>query len=245
MSPTPIYVLLVDDEDALVGILASQLTEQFGYMTRVVHDGREAIELLENDRNLPSLIITDYDMPEVNGIELLQWVMERKLEIPVIVLTAAGSQDVATQSLRLGAYDFLRKEHLDLPRLGVTIQSVLERRRLRAMEEMERGRSAEAVRNQEATDQVHAILTSIQPSLMDGMASLHSGLDLLKQRVAKLPSSDQASCDELITRLHREVSSLDATMKTLLELYSFVSSHHSHLQRIQELLDTVRASKRS
>jgi CheY-like chemotaxis protein len=214
-------------------------------VTRVVRDGREAIELLESGGNFPSLIITDYDMPEVNGIELLQWVMEHKLEIPVIVLTAAGSQDIATQSLRLGAYDFLRKEHLDLPRLGVTIQSVLERRRLRAMDEMEKGRSEEAVRNQQATDQVHAILTGIQPSLVDSMASLHAGLDLLKQRTGKLPPSDQSSCDELITRLHREVASLDATMKTLLELYSFVSSHHSHLQRIQELLDSVRAPKRS
>jgi CheY-like chemotaxis protein len=234
----------VDDEDALVGILASQLTEQFGYVTRVLHDGREAIELFESGETPPSLVITDYDMPEVNGLELLQWIMDRKIEIPVIVLTGAGSENVAAQSLRLGAYDFLRKEHLDLQRLGVTIQSVLERRRLRAMEEVEKGRSAEAVRNQEATDQVHAILTGIQPLLMDSLASLHSGLDLLRQRTSKLPASEQASCDEVIRRLHTEVATLDGTMKTLLELYSYVSSHYSHLERIQQLLRSVDPSKR-
>lgn len=244
MNTPPEYVLLVDDEDALVGILASQLTEQFGYVTRVLHDGREAIELLESSEPPPSLVITDYDMPEVNGIELLQWIMDRKLEIPVIVLTGAGTEDVATQSLRLGAYDYLRKEHVDLQRLGVTIQSVLERRRLRAMEDVEKDRSVEAVRNQEATDQVHAILTGIQPALMDGLASLHSGLDLLRQRTSKLPATEQDSCNELIQRLHKEVKTLEGTMKTLLELYSFVSSHHSHLQRIQELLRSVHSAKR-
>ncbi|MEK6650812.1 MAG: response regulator, partial [Bacteroidota bacterium] len=117
MNTTPVYVLLVDDEDALVGILATQLTEQFGYVTRVLHDGREAIELLESGENPPSLVITDYDMPEVNGIELLQWITDRKMQVPVIVLTGAGTEHVATESLRLGAYDFLRKEHLDLQRL--------------------------------------------------------------------------------------------------------------------------------
>ncbi|MEK6649601.1 MAG: hypothetical protein AABY75_01360, partial [Bacteroidota bacterium] len=152
---------------------------------------------------------------------------------------------VATESLRLGAYDFLRKEQLDLQRLGVTIQSVLERRRLRAMEEVEKDRAVEAVRNQEATDQVHAILTGIQPALLDGLASLHSGLDLLRQRTSKLPVSEQGSCDELIQRLHKEVETLEGTMKMLLELYAFVSSHHSHLQQIQELLRSVHSSKRS
>ena len=126
----------------------------------------------------------------------------------------------------------------------MTIQSVLERRRLRAMEAVEKDRAFEATQNQQATDQVHAILTGIQPSLMDGLASLHSGLELLRQRSAKLPAEERESCDELASRMHKEVESLDASIKTLLELYSFVSSHHSHLRRIQELLASVHSKKR-
>jgi CheY-like chemotaxis protein len=245
MNTAPVYVLLVDDEDALVGILASQLTDQFGYVTRVVHDGQEAIDLLQRKESLPGLIITDYDMPNVNGIELTQWIVERKLGIPVIMLTAAGGGSIEAEALRAGVYDYLRKETLDLPRLGVTIQSVLERRRLRAMEESEKDRQHEASANQQATDRLHAVVTNLQPSLMDGFASLHAGLDLLQQRTHKLPEGDRGNCDELIQRLHGEVKMLEGTMRTFLELYAFASSHHTYLERIEELLESAKKLRRS
>jgi CheY-like chemotaxis protein len=244
MNPTPIYVLLVDDEDALVGILASQLTDQFGYVTRVVRDGQEAIELLQGKEALPGLIITDYDMPNVNGLELTEWINERRLGIPVIMLTAAGGGTIESSALQAGVYDYLRKETLDLTRLGLTIQSVLERRRLRAMEETEKDRQHEASANQQATDRLHAVVTNLQPSLMDGFASLHNGLDLLQQRTTKLPEGEKANCDDLIQRMHIEVKTLEDTMKTFLELYAFASSHHSYLQRIEELLESTKRLRR-
>lgn len=240
MNTAPVYVLLVDDEDALVGILASQLTDQFGYVTRVVRDGQEAIDLLQSNDALPSLIITDYDMPNVNGLELTEWISERRLGIPVIMLTAAGGGTIESAALKAGVYDYLRKETLDLTRLGLTIQSVLERRRLRAMEEVEKDRQQEASANQEATDRLHAVVTNLQPSLMDGFASLHNGLDLLQQRTGKLPQGEKANCDDLIQRLHGEVKMLEGTMKTFLELYAFASSHHSYLQRIEVLLESAK-----
>jgi DNA-binding response OmpR family regulator len=245
MITEPLYVLLVDDEDALVGILASQLTDQFNYITRVVHDGQEAIDLLRSGNTLPSLVITDYDMPNVNGLELLQWIREHQPGIPVIMLTAAGGGTIESESLRGGAYDYLRKETLDLPRLGITIQSVLERRRLRAMEEEEKDRLKESSRNQEATDRLHMVVTNLQPSLMDGFASLHSGLDLLAQRTGQLPESERGSCEELVRRMHTEVASLETTMKTFLELYAFASSHHSYLERIEQLVESTTRTKRT
>lgn len=245
MNTTPVYVLLVDDEDALVGILASQLTDQFGYVTRVVRDGQEAIDLLQRQEALPGLIITDYDMPTVNGLELTEWINERRLDIPVIMLTAAGGGTIESQALQAGVYDYLRKETLDLTRLGLTIQSVLERRRLRAMEDGERERQHEASANQEATDRLHAVVTNLQPALMDGFASLHNGLDLLRQRTVKLPEGgERATCDDLIQRMHGEVKMLEGTMKTFLELYAFASSHHSYLQRIEELLESAKKLRR-
>jgi CheY-like chemotaxis protein len=244
MNTTPVYVLLVDDEDALVGILASQLTDQFGYVTRVVRDGQEAIDLLQGKVALPGLVITDYDMPNVNGLELTEWINERGLGIPVIMLTAAGGGTVESSALKAGVYDYLRKETLDLTRLGLTIQSVLERRRLRAMDDEEKDRQQEASANQEATDQLHAVVTNLQPSLMDGFASLHSGLDLLRQRTSKMPFGERADCDDLIQRMHGEVKMLEDTMKTFLELYAFTSSHHSYRQRIEELLASTKRLRR-
>ncbi|MCU0452910.1 MAG: response regulator [Bacteroidetes bacterium] len=244
MNTEPVYILLVDDEDALVGILASQLTDQFGYVTRIVRDGQEAIDLLQQAGTLPSLIITDYDMPNVNGLELTEWVQERTLGIPVIMLTAAGGGTIESASLRAGVYDYVRKETLDLQRLGLTIQSVLERRRLRSMEEEEKERQQESSANKEATDRLHAVVTNLQPSLMDGFASVHNGLDLLQQRTQQLSEGDRGTCGDLIQRMHHEVRLLEGSMRTLLELYAFTSSHHSHLERIEELLESTKKSRR-
>ncbi len=245
MNTAPVYVLLVDDEDALVGILASQLTDQFGYVTRVAHDGQEAIDLLEKGDARPSLVISDYDMPNVNGLELVQWIKDHQLGIPVIMLTAAGSTAIEAEAVRAGVYDYLRKETLDLPRLGITIQSVLERRRLRVMEEGEKDRLKEASANQAATDRLHSVVTHLQPSLMDGFASLHAGLDLLHQRTSALAVDDRKSCDDLLQRLHSEVQTLEGTMRTFLELYSLTSSHHTHLERIEQLLEHTKSARRT
>jgi hypothetical protein len=112
------------------------------------------------------------------------------------------------------------------------------------MEEVERDRQHEASANQEATDRLHAVVTNLQPSLMDALASLHSGLDLLRQRTSKLPEGESGGCDDLIERLHGEVKMLENTMKTFLELYAFASSHHSYLQRIDELLKSAKELRR-
>lgn len=239
MTEPPLTILLVDDEEALVGILADQLSEQFGYVTKTVGNGQKAIDLLRSGGPLPAVIISDYDMPEVNGLELLAWVKKENLEVPVILLTAAGSDTVATEALRLGAYDYLRKEQLDLQRLNVTIRSTLERRRLKAVEAVEREREKETSLNAEATDAVHAILTTVQPMIMDRIAMLHSGLDQLQSQTSKLPEGDRSSCDNLIQNLQMHVSKVDAALKALLELYAHVYSHHSDLERLQDLKKSI------
>jgi CheY-like chemotaxis protein len=58
---------------------------------------------------------------------VLQWMLEQKDQTPVIVLTGAGSEDIAVEAMKLGAYDYLRKDQVDLPHLPIIINGVHER----------------------------------------------------------------------------------------------------------------------
>jgi CheY-like chemotaxis protein len=95
--------------------------------------GQEALEAIE--REAPAVVLTDLQMPGMNGLELVRAIRARYPHIPVIVMTAYGSEEVAIQALRAGATNYVPKRALKTD-LADTLKSVLtvaakERRRQR------------------------------------------------------------------------------------------------------------------
>lgn len=88
-------VLVVDDDDEIRTLLGALLTDE-GYAVREANDGREALDLLHEDGDLPSLILLDLMMPVMNGLEVLDELAasERLRDIPVIAMTAAPDKAV-------------------------------------------------------------------------------------------------------------------------------------------------------
>ena len=70
-------------------------------------DGAEALEIFE--RETIHMVITDLKLPKKSGMEVLEYVKEKKQEVPVIVITAFGSIDNAVDAIRLGAFDYVTK----------------------------------------------------------------------------------------------------------------------------------------
>ena len=101
-------ILLVDDEESYLKVLAFDLKKQ-GYEVSTAGSGQEALTHLE--QNDPSLVITDYNMDGMSGIELMRKIKEKKPEMMVMMLTAYGSMESAIEALRLGAFDYLLKPH--------------------------------------------------------------------------------------------------------------------------------------
>ena len=99
-------LLVVDDEpNALFGV--TQALRDEGYTVIPATGGKEALELLE--KNDISLVVTDMKMPGLSGMELLVEIKKIDETIPVILLTAYGSVDVAVEALKQGAYYFFEK----------------------------------------------------------------------------------------------------------------------------------------
>jgi len=100
-------ILLVDDDPAVTNYLMVFLMQTGLFETTVVNDSREVSGLLGPDSF--DIVLLDMDMPNVNGMDILNDMRGRGLDIPVVVLTGVSDVDLAVRAMKLGAFDYLIK----------------------------------------------------------------------------------------------------------------------------------------
>ena len=120
-SQTYKSVLVVDDEEAARQML-EEFLETIGYRAFLAEDGVSAVNLIESHQ--PDVVLTDVNMPNMDGTKLLAEISRRWPKIPVILLTGQPNVETAIASLRLGAVDYLTKPY-DLNHLRDTIEKAL------------------------------------------------------------------------------------------------------------------------
>ena len=101
-------VLAVDDDATSLRVLSAYL-KRCGIEVITASGGAQALELLEQRHC--DLLISDLRMPEMDGIELLQEIRRRGVDIPFIIVTACGSIESAVDAMRQGAFDYLEKPY--------------------------------------------------------------------------------------------------------------------------------------
>ena len=99
-------ILVVDDEADLRDILSIYL-EELGYVVETAPDGQTGLERFRDSR--PPIVMTDIKMPGMDGIDLLQRIKDEAQDTEVIMITGHGDLDLAIQSLKLEATDFITK----------------------------------------------------------------------------------------------------------------------------------------
>ncbi len=119
-------VLVVDDEDRMAAVVASAL-ERAGWECVVCGDGEAA--LAEVERRDPDVVVTDWKMPGMDGVELLRRLKARRPRLPVILLTAYASVRAAVEAMREGAFDYVAKP-FDNDELRAAVARALELGRL-------------------------------------------------------------------------------------------------------------------
>jgi DNA-binding NtrC family response regulator len=97
-------VLIVEDEENARSGLA-ELISAWGYRTETARDGLDAVDKILSFS--PGVILTDYDMPRMDGLELLERIVSDGHDVPVVFLTGRGNVEVAVNAMKLGAYDFI------------------------------------------------------------------------------------------------------------------------------------------
>ena len=99
-------LLIVEDDESLRRVLEAQL-KRMGYEPATAADGEQAIEAMH--RAHQSLVITDLNLPDISGIELLNRIRSEFPGTPVIVMTAFGTVQTAVEAMKAGAYDYITK----------------------------------------------------------------------------------------------------------------------------------------
>lgn len=120
-------ILVVDDEESIREFFQIMLKRE-GYEVLTAGNGREALDSLK--KHPVDMVITDIQMPEVSGMELLTKVKEMDPEMVVLMITAFGSTETAVEAMKLGAYDYVQKP-FKIDEVKIIVRQALEKRSLR------------------------------------------------------------------------------------------------------------------
>jgi len=115
-------VFIVDDEESILKLLTHWVKSKWGYTVKTFTNGTDALNSLSEE---PSLILLDIMLPDINGNEVLRKIKSFNEHLPVIMLSAQGSVEVALESIRLGAFDYFPKP-IDQNRLEPAIKNAIQ-----------------------------------------------------------------------------------------------------------------------
>lgn len=129
-------ILIVDDYTQLVGFLEEKLTAE-GYSVTTCSSGKESLEVIST--GFIGVILLDVRLPDISGLDLLDQINKISPDLPVIIITAHATVDMAVQATRRGGFDFIAKGSDLLKRLSVSVKNAFERlamiQRLKSLED--------------------------------------------------------------------------------------------------------------
>jgi DNA-binding NtrC family response regulator len=114
-------IFIIDDEDPILKMLTHWTKNQWNYNVKTFTSGSDGLNALSE---IPDLILLDIMLPDINGNEVLARIKQKHPHMPVIMLSAQGSVEVALESIRLGAFDYFPKP-IDKNRLEPAIRNAI------------------------------------------------------------------------------------------------------------------------
>ena len=122
--------ILVVDDDPFVREMLADILQSDGYQTDTAGDGKEALGVIEKGNGL-GLILSDMNMPGMDGLELIREVRRRGLDTPIIILTGNNEISVAIEAMNSGANDYLIKDENIQDTVTLSVAKVIEKQELK------------------------------------------------------------------------------------------------------------------
>jgi DNA-binding NtrC family response regulator len=156
-------ILVIDDEKAIRNTLKDVL-EYEKYKVDLAEDGPSGLALFSEKKY--DIVLCDIKMQKMDGLEVLQKIMEISTITPVVMISGHGNIDTAVEAIKKGAYDFLEKP-LDLNRLLITIRNAMDKSSLITQTQVLRKKVSkmyEIVGESEAINKVREMIDKIAPT---------------------------------------------------------------------------------
>jgi two-component system NtrC family sensor kinase len=186
---SPPLILVADDNRDIRDFLEQAVLTPAGYRVRSVGDGLSALTLARE--LLPDLVITDLQMPGLHGLDLVRRLRQDRPTLPVILMTSEGSEQVAIETLRAGAADYLAKPFEAEQLLAAVGRALAEGRRWRTMEEEQAGARLSAETLERRLKELEAL--SLVGRTVTAVLDLDTVLTTVVEAAVRLTGAEEGS----------------------------------------------------
>jgi DNA-binding NtrC family response regulator len=206
-TQTPIHLLFVDDDTSYVAVAQHLLSK---YQARNFHilwrqDGTSAIELLEQGPPV-DLLLLDYYLPEMNGLEVIKAIRSKGIDIPIILLTSSRDFRLAVEAMKQGVEDYLVKDEAIDSVLPRTIINILERVRLK--ERIAEQKKADLLARKR-TDAIRELVVTVCHEFNNPLAAIKISTDILQRQPFPDPEKEAVrQMDTSIGAVEKEINRL-------------------------------------
>lgn len=235
---TPLKILIIDDEVAFSTVLSFELESENNCTVKTADSGELGISLLGSEKF--DVVLLDYHIGSMTGIQVLQWMNEQKLETPVVMFTAAGTEEIAVNAMKLGAYDYIRKERLELTHLPILINGVHERHLFRQDIKIREIQKIEEEKQKAAVQMFQTTVRTIAHHVNNALAIIMLRSSSYERMAKKNLDTESASqFILLINDLKGQASVIESVVRSLVELSNIVYTNYVTDQSIIDIREQL------
>ena len=177
-------ILVIDDERPIRSTL-KEILEFEKFTVETAEDGKAGLDLILKYKY--DLILCDIKMPKMDGMEVLDKIVENNIETPVVMISGHGNVETAVEAIKKGAYDFIQKP-LDLNRTLVTLRNALDNKEVvqevkKLKRKVSKGKVTDIIGESEAITAIKEMIEKVAPS--DARVLITGGNGSGKELVAR------------------------------------------------------------
>ncbi len=172
-----IKILLIEDDPNIAGLIKYYLNSYRKYSFTVdwAENAEKGIGKLSSE-NTYDLILLDYYLPEMNGVEVLKIIKSRNIDTSVIMLSSAKEKEVMSEVLKLGALDYYMKEDVIGPLLPVILVNAIEKEELKKQIEKDKGEQSQKI------EAIQEIVITVSHEINNPLAAIKLASNILLKK---------------------------------------------------------------